>query len=56
MIDSSTYITINEGAGERDDRPEEDATGHDELSVVAVAEVAEHRRQKHVAEDEWCLE
>ena len=46
------YLSGNEGAGERDGGPGEDAEGHDQLAVVAVAEVAKDRGEDHVAADE----
>ena len=46
----------DEGAGERDGRPEEDAGRHQPLAVDAVAEVAEEGREEHVEDDERRLQ
>lgn len=46
------YLFADEGAGQGNDGPEENATAQDDLSVEAVAQVAENGGRHHEAADE----
>lgn len=46
------YLLADEGAGQGNNGPEENATAQDDLSVEAVAQVAENGRCHHEAADE----
>lgn len=46
------YLFADEGAGQGNNGPEENATAQDDLSVEAVAQVAENGRSHHEAADE----
>lgn len=55
MRKGGTYLFVgDEGAGERHDRPEEDAAAKDDLPVETVAQVTEDRGSEHEAADEHC--
>lgn len=49
-----TYLFGDEGAGEGDGGPEEDATAQDDLPVETVAQVTEDGRRHHETADENC--
>lgn len=49
-----SYLSADEGAGQRNNGPEENATAQDDLSVEAVAQVAENGSRHHEAADENC--
>lgn len=48
----TSYLFADEGAGQSDDRPEENAAAQDDLSVEAVAQVTEDGSRHHEAADE----
>ena len=49
------HLLRNEGAGERDGRPEENPTAEDHFPVEAVTQVAKDGRSHHEAADEHCV-
>lgn len=49
-----SYLFADEGAGQGNNGPEENATAQDDLSVEAVAQVAENGGRHHEAADENC--
>lgn len=49
-----SYLFADEGAGQGNNGPEENATAQDDLSVEAVAQVAEDGSRHHEAADENC--
>lgn len=51
-----SYLFADEGAGQGNNGPEENATAQDDLSVEAVAQVAENGSRHHEAADENCKE
>lgn len=48
------YLFADEGARQSNNRPEENATAQDDLSVEAVAQVTEDGSRHHEAADEDC--
>lgn len=51
---AASYLFADEGAGQGDKRPEDDAAAQDDLSVEAVAQVTEDGSCHHEAADEDC--
>lgn len=49
------HLLRDEGAGERDSRPEENPAAEDHLPVEAVTQVAEDGGSHHEAADECCV-
>lgn len=49
-----SYLYADEGAGQSNNGPEENATAQDDLSVEAVAQVTEDGSRYHEAADEDC--
>lgn len=51
-LPAESYLFADEGAGQGNNGPEENATAQDDLSVEAVAQVAENGGRHHEAADE----
>lgn len=51
-LPTESYLFADEGAGQGNNGPEENATAQDDLSVEAVAQVAENGGRHHEAADE----